>query len=73
VQFGHNKLDDDNRTNDSVDEEFLRFVYGDTGSIDDDNATKFLESIDSAGIIQQHIRWSAYNGASVKRGQVGSV
>ena len=56
MQFGHNKLDDDNRTNDSVDEEFLRFVYGDTGSIDDDNATKFLESIDSVGIIQQHIR-----------------
>ncbi|KAK2162265.1 hypothetical protein LSH36_101g05061 [Paralvinella palmiformis] len=55
VRFVHKKPDDDNLMKHSVREEFLSFVHADTDTKVDELATKFLESVYSAGIIQQQM------------------
>ena len=66
VRFVHKNPDNDNRMKHSVCDEFLSFVHADTG-------TKFLESVDSAGIIQQQMHGLGYDGASVMSENVGGV
>ena len=66
VRFVHKTSADDNGMKQSVREEFLSFVYANTGSKADD-----LESIDSADIIQKQIRGQGYDGAFVVSGQIG--
>jgi len=49
------------------------FVHADNGTKADDLVTKFLDSIDSPGIIQYQMRGQGYDGASAMSGHVGGV
>jgi len=57
----------------SVHEKLPSFVHADTNTKADNLATKFLESVDSAGIIQQQMCGQSYDGASVMSGYLSGV
>ena len=56
-----------------IHEEFLTFVHADKGTNAEELTTKFLETIQSVGLLVNDIRAQGYDGASVMSGHVSGV